>query len=116
MKVVIKQWVPVAVWKWPEIDPQDDVCGICRGQFESTCPKCTNPGISCPPAVGECSHAFHQHCIVTWLKRDIDENESGSCPMCRRKFVCEQLKDVPGLEYEEELASEHPASTDLLSS
>lgn len=28
--------------------PEDDVCGICRVQFDGTCPTCKFPGDGCP--------------------------------------------------------------------
>ena len=46
MKVTIKQWNSVANWKWNA--PDDEVCGICRVQFEGTCPTCKHPGDGCP--------------------------------------------------------------------
>ncbi len=27
--------------------PEDDVCGICRVQFDGTCPQCNYPGDEC---------------------------------------------------------------------
>lgn len=46
MKVVIKEWNAVSTWKWNT--PDDEVCGICRVQFDGTCPKCKYPGDDCP--------------------------------------------------------------------
>lgn len=46
MKVTIKQWNAVATWKWDSSN--DEVCGICRVQFEGTCPTCKFPGDGCP--------------------------------------------------------------------
>jgi anaphase-promoting complex subunit 11 len=45
MKVVIKQWNGVATWRWDM--PEDEVCGICRVQFDGTCPTCKYPGDDC---------------------------------------------------------------------
>ena len=45
MKVTIKQWNAVASWRWDM--PEDDVCGICRVQFDGTCPTCKYPGDDC---------------------------------------------------------------------
>lgn len=45
MKVKIKSWVAVASWKWDV--PEDEVCGICRVQFDGTCPNCRYPGDDC---------------------------------------------------------------------
>lgn len=46
MKVVIKEWNAVAAWRWDM--PDDDVCGICRNPYDSTCSKCKFPGDDCP--------------------------------------------------------------------
>jgi hypothetical protein len=46
MKVTIKKWNAVASWCWDV--PEDDVCGICRVQFDGTCPNCRFPGDDCP--------------------------------------------------------------------
>ena len=48
MKVRIKRWHGVAVWKW---DVDDDVCGICRMPFEACCPGAKYPGDDCPPGI-----------------------------------------------------------------
>lgn len=49
MKVAIKEWNAVATWHWDI--PEDEVCGICRVQFDGTCPTCKFPGDDC--ALGE---------------------------------------------------------------
>lgn len=45
MKVTIKEWNAVATWRWDM--PDDEVCGICRVQFDGTCPTCKFPGDDC---------------------------------------------------------------------
>lgn len=45
MKVAIKEWNAVASWRWDM--PEDEVCGICRVQFDGTCPTCKFPGDDC---------------------------------------------------------------------
>jgi anaphase-promoting complex subunit 11 len=74
MKVTIKEWNAVASWRWDM--PEDEVCGICRVQFDGTCPTCKFPGDDCslcmsiPPdrelmaaneceVLGKCGHSFH---------------------------------------------------------
>lgn len=79
MKVTIKSFHAVAVWKW---NTSDDQCAICYQPFDMNCETCSVPGESCPPAWGECSHHFHRHCIERWLANDNHTN----CPMCRRPF------------------------------
>ena len=74
MKVTIREWNAVAAWRWDM--PDDDVCGICRNPYDSTCSKCKFPGDECPlcklrltaryvmnanshAVLGECNHSFH---------------------------------------------------------
>ena len=45
MKVTIKEWNAVASWRWDMAE--DEVCGICRVQFDGTCPTCKYPGDDC---------------------------------------------------------------------
>jgi hypothetical protein len=45
MKVTLKEWNAVATWRWDM--PDDEVCGICRVQFDGTCPTCKFPGDDC---------------------------------------------------------------------
>ncbi|OJD15839.1 hypothetical protein AJ78_03936 [Emergomyces pasteurianus Ep9510] len=56
MKVTLKEWNAVATWRWDM--PEDEVCGICRVQFDGTCPTCKFPGDDCslyslPPSTSE---------------------------------------------------------------
>ena len=53
MKVTIEEWHAVASWRWDM--PEDDVCGICRVQFDGTCPTCKYPGDECTL------------CVSSWL-------------------------------------------------
>ncbi|KAI9045915.1 uncharacterized protein KD926_005858 [Aspergillus affinis] len=57
MKVNIKEWNAVATWRWDM--PDDEVCGICRVQFDGTCPTCKFPGDDCSLLLGKCGHSFH---------------------------------------------------------
>ena len=82
MKVKVKRWHCVAVWKW-EID--DEVCGICRMPFESCCPGVKFPGDDCPPVWGQCGHALHMQCVMKWLESQ--QNARQECPMCRQVLL-----------------------------
>ncbi|KAL0637546.1 hypothetical protein Q9L58_003435 [Maublancomyces gigas] len=62
MKVKIKAWNAVASWRWDV--PEDDVCGICRVQFDGTCPNCRFPGDDCS--------TVHKHPIVHYVFSDDD--------------------------------------------
>ncbi|KAH9868506.1 hypothetical protein J1614_007578 [Plenodomus biglobosus] len=89
MKVTIREWNAVAAWRWDL--PEDDVCGICRNPYDSTCSKCKFPGDECPLLLGECNHSFHMHCIFSWLKQ---ESSQEKCPMCRQPFKSKS-QDAP---------------------
>ncbi|XP_023342947.1 anaphase-promoting complex subunit 11-like [Eurytemora carolleeae] len=80
LKVTIKSWNGVAVWKWLA---NDDTCGICRFPFHGCCPDCKYAGDDCPLVWGECTHCFHIHCILKWL--DTQPNQH-LCPMCRGEW------------------------------
>ncbi|KAJ5895658.1 anaphase-promoting complex subunit 11 [Penicillium taxi] len=82
MRIILREWNSVAIWRWNL--PEDDVCGICRVQYDSTCPRCKIPGDGCPIRQGQCKHAFHWHCLEAWFK---EESAKELCPMCRQKFV-----------------------------
>jgi anaphase-promoting complex subunit 11 len=45
MNIKIKNWHTVAVWRW---NVKDEVCGICRIDFDGCCPECKLPGDDCP--------------------------------------------------------------------
>ncbi|CAI2166288.1 14571_t:CDS:2 [Funneliformis geosporum] len=45
MKVKVKGWHGVAVWRWDV--PNEEVCGICRVPFDGCCPTCKTPGDDC---------------------------------------------------------------------
>lgn len=68
MKVTIKEWNAVATWRWDM--PDDDVCGICRVQFDGTCPTCKFPG-------DDCSLRMSQH--ITWSSRIETDMDSVQC-------------------------------------
>ncbi|KIW01549.1 uncharacterized protein PV09_07027 [Verruconis gallopava] len=89
MKVKIKTWNAVAAWRWDM--PDEDVCGICRNPYDSTCSKCKFPGDECPLLMGECSHSFHMHCIIAWVAQ---EQSQEKCPMCRQGKATRHSHDV----------------------
>lgn len=73
MKVKIKKWHAVATWRWDM--PEDEVCGICRVQFDGTCPTCKFPGDDCTLLMGKCGHSFH---MVRTLFIGLDLADAGS--------------------------------------
>ncbi|AAS52700.1 AER016Cp [Eremothecium gossypii ATCC 10895] len=95
MQLQINNIQCVASWYWDvpkelkrdspvyEDEDEEDVCGICRGSYNGTCPNCKLPGETCPLIVGSCHHNFHVHCIYQWLNTSTSK---GLCPMCRQAF------------------------------
>ena len=67
MKVIIKEWNAVASWRWDM--PEEDVCGICRVQFDGTCPTCKYPGDDC----ALCMYSASMEPIF-WLMQLSDRN------------------------------------------
>lgn len=46
------------------------------------CLECYNPGEAiCVPITKECSHVFHQECILEWVKKN------DKCPLCRVELL-----------------------------
>ncbi|KAH7402424.1 anaphase-promoting complex subunit 11 [Pyrenochaeta sp. MPI-SDFR-AT-0127] len=102
MKVTIREWNAVAAWRWDM--PDDDVCGICRNPYDSTCSKCKFPGDECPLLLGECNHSFHMagpspHCIFSWLKQ---ESSQEKCPMCRQPFKSKSQEAPAAIENQDQ--------------
>jgi len=81
LKVTIKKWTAVAEWSWIV---SDEDCGICRCPFNGCPPKIKFPGDDCPPAWGQCGHAFHWQCISEWI--DPAKGNNNTCPMCRKEW------------------------------
>lgn len=63
MKVKVNRWAAIAAWKWDlgkeddgsmDDESEEDLCGICRLNYESCCPDCKIPGDDCPLS-GLCS-------------------------------------------------------------
>jgi len=80
LKITIRKWSGVAVWKWLA---NDDTCGICRFPFHGCCPDCKYAGDDCPLVWGQCTHCFHIHCIMKWLGTAQTQHQ---CPMCRQEW------------------------------
>jgi len=89
LKVSIKRYHAVALWKWNA--GQDEVCGICQSPFEGVAPGVKYPGDECPVVWGKCGHSFHLQCISTWLGTN-----RNSCPICRREWEFADEKEVIG--------------------
>ncbi|KAI3690019.1 hypothetical protein L2E82_47993 [Cichorium intybus] len=55
-------------------------CSVCLGEFQE------DESIKLLP---KCSHAFHVHCIDTWLKTH------SNCPLCRANVCCDVKSSSP---------------------
>ncbi|KAI5166656.1 anaphase-promoting complex subunit 11 [Nematocida sp. AWRm78] len=63
-------------WRWKMAE---GICGICQQAFEQMCSECEHP-IECVPALGECNHCYHRHCIKNWIATN------NLCPICRARW------------------------------
>ena len=84
--VEVKKFHGVAFWSW-NIDA--DNCAICRNHIMDPCIECQaqkDNTKDCICASGQCSHAFHFHCVQRWLKtRNV-------CPMCNQEWEYENFE------------------------
>lgn len=66
-----------------EYDSYNQRCDICHGHFKLPCEKCPDKK-NCHEVYGKCGHAYHNHCIETWIKKKC------ICPFDNKYW---QLKD-----------------------
>mmetsp|Transcript_4078 Transcript_4078/g.7161 ORF Transcript_4078/g.7161 Transcript_4078/m.7161 type:complete len:93 (+) Transcript_4078:37-315(+) len=81
MKLKVEKGRLVSSWTW---NCRDDSCGICRHLFDACCSDCKLPGDDCPIVWGQCSHSFHLHCILKWIRSESDSHQQ--CPLCRQDW------------------------------
>jgi hypothetical protein len=44
-------------------------CSICKESNDNPCINCSVSGnTNCNKIIGTCGHAYHEHCLVEWLK------------------------------------------------
>lgn len=107
MKVTVKEWNAVASWRWDM--PDDEVCGICRVQFDGTCPTCKFPGDDCPLCmfglrflrkmnsrfdnrsflvIGNCGHSFHMVRLTSAVEdMNLNSNSELFLQHCLNKWI-----------------------------
>jgi hypothetical protein len=71
-----------------------DCCAICLEVFADATAADPLP----LRAIPSCSHAFHKHCILKWLRLN------AVCPVCRRQLPRSRSTEEQGDEEEEEQA------------
>jgi RING-box protein 1 len=66
------------VWTF---DVVSDICAICKNPLVKKCISCMNKfnilNNKCKSSSGTCGHAFHYHCINTWLRK----RGNNTCPI-----------------------------------
>jgi hypothetical protein len=65
------------------LDIHNETCPICRCNVIDKCLECLNLNeeAECKSVLGECNHAYHIHCIQTWLKT------KKVCPLDNKTWV-----------------------------
>ena len=92
-KITVTSFSPVAIWSY---DTSDTVCQICKNKLTEICIKCSNKSLredkdyktlisQCSVAKGKCQHAFHQHCISSWVA------DNNGCPIEQTPWVYESM-------------------------
>jgi RING-box protein 1 len=57
----------------------NDGCSICKEDNDSYCVNCiASNNTNCSTVIGDCGHAYHEHCINEWLKL------KRVCPLCNK--------------------------------
>jgi len=86
IKITLESANLVYTWKW---NITNELCSICRCELQEECIECQaeiNCAASgCHIAWGCCGHAFHQHCIFRWLKRQ------QKCPLDMSEWSTEKI-------------------------
>ena len=62
---------------------KEDSCGIC---VESLIKIDHNDEGKKVKGLPQCDHAYHQECILKWVKQQIDKLQNPDCPLCRALF------------------------------
>ena len=81
------QWNTVAMWAYGGIG---ETCAICKNPINEACITCqgdqeNNENKKCPKTIGICNHAFHSHCIDSWIKKQ------NNCPTCFKDWQAAQF-------------------------
>tara|TARA_Y100000991_G_C21733434_1_gene247305 strand:- start:88 stop:528 length:441 start_codon:yes stop_codon:yes gene_type:complete len=72
-------------WRW---NIHNNICAICRNYiFE---PSINSSCQECNTVVGQCGHAYHYDCILSWLSTSIFEK----CPLCNCKWTFKKSNKI----------------------
>eukprot|EP00208_Stichococcus_sp_RCC1054_P004120 CAMPEP_0206134734 /NCGR_PEP_ID=MMETSP1473-20131121/179_1 /ASSEMBLY_ACC=CAM_ASM_001109 /TAXON_ID=1461547 /ORGANISM="Stichococcus sp, Strain RCC1054" /LENGTH=952 /DNA_ID=CAMNT_0053526355 /DNA_START=491 /DNA_END=3349 /DNA_ORIENTATION=+ len=64
-----------------DIERMDNKCAICWAEFGPAEGASGRSGARTPHSL-PCSHAFHEPCIVQWLRQCHSQGRAATCPMC----------------------------------
>ena len=72
----VNKWSGVAVWSFTVSGIE--ICSICKENLTSICNYCRVEATSdCKVCWGNCRHAYHKHCIETYMSR----RGTNKCPI-----------------------------------
>ncbi|GKT21368.1 hypothetical protein ADUPG1_011883 [Aduncisulcus paluster] len=75
----VTSFEPQYYWSWDT--GTNETCGICFGEFDDGCPKCSAPCLDCTVTKCPCGHEFHTHCLAEWMAQG-----KAKCPLCRSEW------------------------------
>ncbi|KAF3903935.1 hypothetical protein ABW21_db0204652 [Orbilia brochopaga] len=98
MKVKIKEWHAVATWRWDM--PEDEVCGICRVDFDGCCPNCKYPGDDCPLSTHDDAQLlkFQDHEVETVNRRRTNRRRARQLRRAGEQQAADERDDAIDME------------------
>src|SRR3989338_2292987 len=80
VKVKIRKWMPVAIWKF---GGSMDHCPVCQNNLAIRCIECqVDETRKCGLSYGVCGHIFHTCCIGGWAQTGKAGGAEIRCPLC----------------------------------
>ena len=67
-----------------EAQVQVDCCGICLGDFSEKVEDGKEEMMIV--RTPQCSHYYHEECILSWIDSQVEKGENPNCPICRKCF------------------------------
>ena len=89
VKVRLRKWMPVAVWRFgaPGAIDRIETCPICQNAIAIRCIECQcDEKRKCGISYGICGHMFHVCCIGDWIEQAKKTEIAANCCMCNQPW------------------------------